>query len=150
MSLELVNTLATLGTFLVIGATATAAIIQLRHMRGSNQIVALNELGNRSKPRSSRLRLGSSLRDSRRLSKTRPSATQSATRSREPTSSRSHHHKASRSRELLRIPWPSRTFRFGRPGPRAQLLGRRDHRVHVEKAGAGYCNLSAQARFCGF
>ena len=44
MSLELVNTLATLGTFLVIGATATAAIIQLRHMRGSNQIVALNEL----------------------------------------------------------------------------------------------------------
>ncbi len=44
MSLELINTLATLGTFLVIGATATAAIVQLRHMRGSNQIVALNEL----------------------------------------------------------------------------------------------------------
>ena len=44
MSLELVNTLATLGTFLVIAATAIAAIAQLRHMRGSNHIVALNEL----------------------------------------------------------------------------------------------------------
>ena len=44
MSLELVNTVATLGTFLVITATAIAAIVQLRHMRGSNQIVALNEL----------------------------------------------------------------------------------------------------------
>lgn len=36
MSLELVNTFATLGTFLVIAATATAAIVQLRHARGSN------------------------------------------------------------------------------------------------------------------
>jgi hypothetical protein len=44
MSLELVNTFATLGTFLVIAATAIAAIVQLRHMRGSNQITALNEL----------------------------------------------------------------------------------------------------------
>jgi hypothetical protein len=44
MSLELVNTFATLGTFLVIAATATAAIVQLRHARGSNQIAALNEL----------------------------------------------------------------------------------------------------------
>lgn len=44
MSLELVNTLATLGTFLVITATAIAAIVQLRHMRGSNHIAALNEL----------------------------------------------------------------------------------------------------------
>jgi hypothetical protein len=44
MSLELVNTLATLGTFLVIAATALAAIVQLHHMRGSNQIAALNEL----------------------------------------------------------------------------------------------------------
>ena len=44
MSLELVNTVGTLGTFLVIAATAIAAIVQLRHMRGSNQIVALNEL----------------------------------------------------------------------------------------------------------
>jgi hypothetical protein len=44
MSLELVNTLATLGTFLVIAATAIVAIVQLRHARGSVQITALNEL----------------------------------------------------------------------------------------------------------
>ena len=44
MSLELVNTLGTLGTFLVIAATAIAAIVQLRHMRGSNQITAFNQL----------------------------------------------------------------------------------------------------------
>jgi hypothetical protein len=44
MSLELVNTVATLGTFVVIAATAIVAIIQLRHARGSNQIAALNEL----------------------------------------------------------------------------------------------------------
>ena len=44
MSLELVNTLATFGTFLVIAATAIAAIVQLRHARSSNQIAALNEL----------------------------------------------------------------------------------------------------------
>jgi hypothetical protein len=44
MSLELVNTLATFGTFLVIAGTAIAAIVQLRHARGSNQIAALNEL----------------------------------------------------------------------------------------------------------
>lgn len=43
MPLELVNTLATIGTLLVIAATAIAALIQLRHMRGSNQIVALTE-----------------------------------------------------------------------------------------------------------
>jgi hypothetical protein len=44
MSLELWNTFATFGTFLVISATAIAAIVQLRHARGSNQIAALNEL----------------------------------------------------------------------------------------------------------
>ena len=44
MSVELVNTIATLGTFVVIAATAIAAIVQLRHMRGSNQITALNKL----------------------------------------------------------------------------------------------------------
>lgn len=43
MSLELLNTAATLGTLVVIAATAIAALIQLRHMRGSNQIVALTE-----------------------------------------------------------------------------------------------------------
>jgi hypothetical protein len=44
MSLELVNTLATFGTFVVIAATAIAAIVQLRHARSSNQIEALAEL----------------------------------------------------------------------------------------------------------
>ena len=44
MSLELVNTFVTLGTFVVIAATAIAAIVQLRHARSSNHIVALNEL----------------------------------------------------------------------------------------------------------
>jgi Domain of unknown function (DUF4760) len=44
MSLELVNTLATFGTFLVIAGTAIAAIVQLRHARSSNQIEAYAEL----------------------------------------------------------------------------------------------------------
>jgi hypothetical protein len=44
MSLQLVNTLATFGTFLVIAGTAIAAIVQLRHARSSNQIEALAEL----------------------------------------------------------------------------------------------------------
>lgn len=44
MSLELWNTLATVGQFLVITATAIAALLQLRHMRGSNQIAVLTEL----------------------------------------------------------------------------------------------------------
>jgi hypothetical protein len=44
MSLALINTFATLGTFIVIAATAGAAIVQLRHARSSNQIAAINEL----------------------------------------------------------------------------------------------------------
>jgi Domain of unknown function (DUF4760) len=43
MSLDVVNVIATVGTFVVIAASAVAALIQLRHMRGSNQITALNE-----------------------------------------------------------------------------------------------------------
>jgi hypothetical protein len=43
MSLELLNTLASLGTLLVIAATAIAALAQLRHSRGGNQIIALTE-----------------------------------------------------------------------------------------------------------
>ena len=43
MSLELVNTIASIGTLLVIAATAIAALAQLRHSRGSNQIIALTE-----------------------------------------------------------------------------------------------------------
>ncbi len=44
MSLELANTLAASGTFVVVAATAIAAIVQLRHARSSNHIAALNEL----------------------------------------------------------------------------------------------------------
>ena len=44
MSLELWNTFATFGTFIVIAATAIAALVQLRHARGSNQIAAIAEL----------------------------------------------------------------------------------------------------------
>lgn len=39
--LEAINTLASVGTFLVIAATAVAAVLQLRHMRASNQIEAI-------------------------------------------------------------------------------------------------------------
>ena len=42
--MELVNSLATFGTFVVIAATAIAALVQLRHARSSNQIEALAEL----------------------------------------------------------------------------------------------------------
>jgi hypothetical protein len=41
MSLELVSVLASVGTFIVIAATAIAAVIQLRHMRNSNQLEGL-------------------------------------------------------------------------------------------------------------
>jgi hypothetical protein len=44
MSLELWNTIATSGTFVVIAATAIAALIQLRHARSGNQIAILNEM----------------------------------------------------------------------------------------------------------
>src|SRR5579872_703762 len=43
MSPEWVTAIATAGTFVVIAASAAAALVQLRHMRGSNQIVALTE-----------------------------------------------------------------------------------------------------------
>lgn len=43
MSAEWVTAIATAGTFLVIAASAVAALLQLRHTRGSNQIVALTE-----------------------------------------------------------------------------------------------------------
>ena len=43
MSFEMVNAIASAGTFIVIAASAIAALIQLRHMRGSNQIIALDE-----------------------------------------------------------------------------------------------------------
>lgn len=43
MSAEWATALGTIGTFVVITASAIAALMQLRHMRGSNQIVALTE-----------------------------------------------------------------------------------------------------------
>lgn len=43
MSAEWVTAIATAGTFVVIAASAVAALFQLRHMRSSNQIVALTE-----------------------------------------------------------------------------------------------------------
>ena len=43
MSPEWLTAIGTIGTFVVIAASATAALMQLRHMRGSNQIVALTE-----------------------------------------------------------------------------------------------------------
>src|SRR5579872_3706746 len=39
--LDIVNTIAAVGTFVVIAATAIAAIIQLRHLRASNQLQGL-------------------------------------------------------------------------------------------------------------
>jgi hypothetical protein len=41
MSPEYLTAAASIGTFLVIGATAIAAIVQLRHMRASNQLTGL-------------------------------------------------------------------------------------------------------------
>jgi hypothetical protein len=38
MSLQLIDSVAAVGTFIVIGATAIAAVIQLRHLRVSNQL----------------------------------------------------------------------------------------------------------------
>lgn len=43
MSAEWVTAIATAGTFVVIAASAVAALLQLRHTRGSNQILALTE-----------------------------------------------------------------------------------------------------------
>ena len=43
MSLELFNSLATFGTFVVIAATAIAALVQLRHARSANLIEGLSE-----------------------------------------------------------------------------------------------------------
>jgi hypothetical protein len=39
--LEIINSIAAVGTFLVIAATAIAAVFQLRHMRASNQLAGL-------------------------------------------------------------------------------------------------------------
>jgi len=41
MSLDLLNTIGTLLTIAIVGATAIAALVQLRHLRAGNQITAL-------------------------------------------------------------------------------------------------------------
>ena len=41
MSLELISALASIGSFVVIGASAVAALIQLRHLQSSNQLQAM-------------------------------------------------------------------------------------------------------------
>jgi hypothetical protein len=51
MSLEVLSTAASIGTFLVITATAIAAVVQLRHLRTSNQLTGLlNILGRSEDP----------------------------------------------------------------------------------------------------
>ncbi|HZZ66062.1 MAG TPA: DUF4760 domain-containing protein [Candidatus Baltobacteraceae bacterium] len=44
MKPEWLTAIGTIGTFVVIAASAIAALLQLRHMRGSNQIIALTEI----------------------------------------------------------------------------------------------------------
>lgn len=46
MSLEVWGTIAAFGTFIVIAATAIAALVQLRHLRANNQIAAITTLQN--------------------------------------------------------------------------------------------------------
>ena len=51
MSLEVLSTAASIGTFIVIAATAIAAMVQLRHLRTSNQLTGLlNILGRTEDP----------------------------------------------------------------------------------------------------
>jgi hypothetical protein len=41
LSYELINTIASVGTFIVIGASAVAAVVQLRHMRAATELQAV-------------------------------------------------------------------------------------------------------------
>ncbi len=45
MSIEWVSTIGSLLTVLIVGATAIAALVQLRHMRAGNQINAILTIG---------------------------------------------------------------------------------------------------------
>ncbi len=47
MSLELISALASIGSFVVIGASAVAALIQLRHLQSSNQLQAMLAINDR-------------------------------------------------------------------------------------------------------
>ena len=44
MSAEWLTAVSTFATFVVIAGTAVAAVIQLRHMRNTNQLTVLNEV----------------------------------------------------------------------------------------------------------
>ena len=46
MSLELWSTIASVGTFVVITATAIAAVLQLRHLRAANMVAAIQSFFN--------------------------------------------------------------------------------------------------------
>ena len=48
MSPEYMTAIASIGTFIVIAATAVAALIQLRHLRSANQISAINEFSEKA------------------------------------------------------------------------------------------------------
>jgi len=41
ISLEVLNAVASIGTFIMIGVTAITALVQLRHLRASNQLTGL-------------------------------------------------------------------------------------------------------------
>jgi len=57
MSQETIGIAASIGTFIVIGATAIAAVVQLRHLRTSNQLTGLlNILGRSEDPQFSEWR----------------------------------------------------------------------------------------------
>lgn len=57
MSLELLSTIGSIGTFVVIAASAIAALVQLRHLRTSNQLTGLlNILGRSEDPQFSEWR----------------------------------------------------------------------------------------------
>ncbi|HME82735.1 MAG TPA: hypothetical protein VKF82_11775 [Candidatus Eremiobacteraceae bacterium] len=59
MSLEVLSTAASIGSFVVIAATALAAIVQLQHLRTSNQLTGLlNILGRSEDPQFSEWRQG--------------------------------------------------------------------------------------------
>jgi hypothetical protein len=47
MSLELISSIASVGSFVVIGASAVAALIQLRHLQSSNQLQAMLAINDR-------------------------------------------------------------------------------------------------------
>jgi hypothetical protein len=52
MSLEVLNTIGTLTTVVIVAATAIAALVQLRHLRAGNQINAMLDIGEKMSTKS--------------------------------------------------------------------------------------------------